>query len=138
MTLTPAAAAKPNRLSIPVKPSLQQPNQELTIAEIPLTSTPFASHAPLPVPGSTSPVKVDAPIPAKQLPQTASRDTGESAARVISMSQQRIEQGTAALPVVNEIAEAEQLIVKSIEVNERIGRRKGVAIPSLRLSLKFQ
>jgi tetratricopeptide (TPR) repeat protein len=27
----------------------------------------------------------------------------------------------------NEIAEAEQLITKSIEVNERIGRRKGVA-----------
>jgi hypothetical protein len=93
--------------AIPVKPSLQQPNQELTIAEIPLTSTPFASHAPLPVPGSTSPVKVDAPVPAKQLPQTASRDTGESAARVISMSQQSIDQGTAALPVVNEIAEAD-------------------------------
>ena len=94
--------------AIPAKPSLQQPNQELTIAEIPLSSTPFASHAPLPVPASTSPVKVDAPVPAKQLPQTASKDTGEtSAARVISMSQQRIDQGTAALPVVNEIAEAE-------------------------------
>jgi hypothetical protein len=93
--------------AIPAKPSLEQPNQELTIAEIPLSSTPFVTHAPLPVPGSTSPVKVNGPTPATQLPQTASRDAAQaSAARVISMSQQKLQQGTAALPVVNEIAEA--------------------------------
>lgn len=93
--------------AIPVTPSLAKPNQELALAEIPLTSMPFVTKAPLPNPGTTSPVKVNGPSPAKQLPQTASKDTGEpTAARVISMSQQRLDVGTAALPVVNEIAAA--------------------------------
>jgi hypothetical protein len=94
--------------AIPVRPSLEKPNREINPAEIALSSMPYVTPAPMPVPGTTSPVKVEAAVPAKQLPQTASKDTGQvTLARVISMSQQKLAEGTAALPVVNEIAEAD-------------------------------
>jgi hypothetical protein len=94
--------------AIPAKPSLNKPNQELNPTEMPLTSMPFETMAPMPIPGTTSPVKLNGPQPAKQLPQTASRDTGPvTPARVISLSDKKLEVGTAALPVVNEIAEAD-------------------------------
>jgi hypothetical protein len=94
--------------AIPVKPSLEKPNKELNLAEMPLTSMPYVTQAPMPVPATTSPVKMAGPVPAKQLPQTMSPDTDKAtAARVISLSQQKLQQGTAALPVVNEIEEAE-------------------------------
>lgn len=93
--------------AIPVKPSLEKPNQELMPTEMAMSSMPFVTKAPMPIPGTTSPVKVEGPTPAKQIPQTASKETQQAtAARIISMSQQKLDQGTAALPVVNEIAEA--------------------------------
>ena len=44
--------------AIQVKPSLQKPNQELNPAEVSLSATPFITEAPLPAPGTTSPVDV--------------------------------------------------------------------------------
>jgi hypothetical protein len=62
----------------------------------------------MPVPGTTSPVRIEGPTPAKQVPQTASPDAEQaSAARVLALSKNKLETGTAALPVVNEIAEAD-------------------------------
>lgn len=104
--IVPPAPKPPG--AIPVKPSLEKPNQELKPAEIALSSMPYVTPAPMPVPGTTSPVKVEAAVPAKEIPQTASKDTSQvTLARVISMSQQKLDQGTAALPVVNEIAESD-------------------------------
>lgn len=91
--------------AIQVKPSLAQPNHEMNPANVTLSSTPFETKAPLPVPGTTSPVNVSGPQPAKQLPQTSSLETTQvSPARVISLSDTNLQNGTAALPVVNEVA----------------------------------
>lgn len=94
--------------AIQVKPSLKAPNRELNPAEVSLSSIPFVTTQPMPVPGTTSPVKVNAPVPAQALPQTASKDTSPpTPSRVISLSKQKLDEGTAALPMVNEIAEAD-------------------------------
>lgn len=93
--------------AIPVKPSLEKPNAELQPAEMALSSMPFVTKQPMPIPGTTTPIKTDGPQPAKQIPQTASKVTDQAtAARILSMSQQKLDEGTAALPMVNEIAEA--------------------------------
>ncbi len=91
--------------AIQVTPSLAEPNHEPIPAEVSLSSTPFETKAPLPVPGTTSPVQVSGQQPAQQLPETASKDTTQiSPARVISLSDVKLQNGTAALPVVNEVA----------------------------------
>jgi hypothetical protein len=90
------------------KPSLRMPNHELNPAEVSLTSTPFSTQAPMPAPGTTIPVNVTGPMPGKQIPQTVSRSSQQvSAARVISLSDLKLQDGTAALPVINEIAQAD-------------------------------
>jgi hypothetical protein len=94
--------------SIEVIPSLAMPNHELNPADLSLSSTQFVTKAPIPAPGTTSPVNVSGPQPAKQLPETASKDTEQiSPARVISMSDLKLDDGTAALPVVNEVAQSD-------------------------------
>lgn len=91
-----------------VKPSLARPNTELNPAEVSLSTIPFETKAPMPVPGRTTPVKVNGPTPAKQIPQTASIETEQvSPARVISLSDQKLVDGTAALAVVNQVAQAD-------------------------------
>jgi hypothetical protein len=94
--------------AIQVRPSLAKPNHELNPAEVSLSSIPLLTEAPMPVPGTTSPVRIEGPTPAKQLRQTVSPDTEQpSAARVLALSKNKLETGTAALPVVNEIAQAD-------------------------------
>lgn len=88
----------------PIKPTFRVPNHELTPSEVALTSTPFTTQAPLPAPGTTMPVRVNGPQPAKQMPQTASVDKGAAtAARVISLSNLKLQSGTTALPEINEV-----------------------------------
>lgn len=91
--------------AIPVHPTLEKPNHELAPAEISLSSTPFETKAPLPAPGTTMPIQVDGPQPARQMPQTASVDKqAPTASRVISLSELKLQTGTAALPAINEVA----------------------------------
>ena len=91
--------------AIQVKPSLRMPNHELTPTEMSLSASPFITEAPMPAPGTTSPVVVRGAEPAKQLPETASKDTAQvSPARVVSTSDLKVQEGPAALPLVNEIA----------------------------------
>ena len=91
-----------------VKPSLAKPNTALNPAEVSLSTIPFETKAPMPVPGTTTPVKVNGATPAKQIPQTASVETEQvSPARVISLSDQKLVDGTAALAVVNEVSQAD-------------------------------
>jgi hypothetical protein len=99
---------KPQPLAnIHVRPSFAKPNNEPNPAEISLTSMPQVTEAPMPLPGTTSPLNVQGPTPAKQIPQTASPDEQASAARVLALSKNKLETGTAAFPVVNEIAQAD-------------------------------
>ncbi|HTV06352.1 MAG TPA: hypothetical protein VME86_13365 [Acidobacteriaceae bacterium] len=93
---------------IEVKPSLAMPNKELTPAEVSLTSTPFVTKAPIPLPGTTAPVDISAAKPAQQLLETASKEVGQiSPARVISVSDIKLQNGEAVLPVINEVAASE-------------------------------
>ena len=95
--------------AIQVKPSLKMPNHELNPAEVSLSSTPFQTIAPIPAPGTTSPVAMSGVQPAQQIPETASKNTAEiSPARVISMSDVKMADGTAALPVINEVAPSDE------------------------------
>jgi hypothetical protein len=96
--------------AVQAHPSLEKPNHELTPVDVPLSSIPLIADARVPLAGTTSPVKVDAATPAKRIPQTTSQDAAqESAARVLALSKNKLQTGTAALPVVNEIAEAESV-----------------------------
>lgn len=91
--------------NIAVKPSLAIPNKELTPADVSLTSTPFVTQAPVPLPGTTTPVDIAAEKPAQQVLETASKETGPvSSARIISMSDAKMQDGQAFLPVINEVA----------------------------------
>lgn len=95
---------------IQVKPSLAMPNKELTPAEVSLTSTPFVTKAPMPLPGTTSPVDISALKPSQQPLETASKDVGQiSPGRVISLSDLNLQNGEAVLPVVNEVAASDAM-----------------------------
>jgi hypothetical protein len=90
---------------IAVKPSLKMPNNELRPAQVSLTSTPFETKAPMPMPGTTTPVDLAAEKPAQQILETASKEIGRnSSAQVISMSDAKLQNGEAFLPVINEVA----------------------------------
>ena len=90
---------------VDVKPSLNSPNQEVHVADLKLSSTEFDTKAPLPNPSKTSPVTAQNPQKVQQIPQTASKDAGPATpASVISLSNVQLQEGTAALPMVNEVA----------------------------------
>lgn len=96
--------------AIHVKPVLRPPNHELNPSDVPLTSTPFTTQALMPAPGTTVPVEVNGQQPGAHLPVTASRTKAQlSPARVISVSNLKLQEGTAALPVINEIARADTI-----------------------------
>ncbi|HEX3967204.1 MAG TPA: hypothetical protein VHW70_04500 [Edaphobacter sp.] len=88
-----------------VRPSLDSPNQEVHVSDLKLSSTEFDAKVPLPNPSKTSPVSAPNAQKIQQIPQTASKDTGPATpASVISLSNVQLQEGTAALPMVNEVA----------------------------------
>jgi hypothetical protein len=112
--------------AIEAKPSLAAPNHELNPADVSLSSTPYSTQAPLPAPSTTSPVEMIAPEPAQQLPETASQDAEQmSPARVISLSDLKLQEGTAALPVVNEVAPSDASGAPATAQAESIASKAG-------------
>lgn len=94
--------------AIHVKPRLNIPNHEITPSDIPLTSTPFVTKAVMPIPSTTVPVNVNGQQPGARIPTTASKSKGPATpARVISASNIQLQDGTAALPIINEIARSD-------------------------------
>ena len=90
---------------VDVRPSLDSPNQEVHVSDLKLSSTEFDTKAPLPNPSKTSPVTAQNPQKIQQIPQTTSKDAGAATpASVISLSNVQLQEGTAALPMVNEVA----------------------------------
>jgi len=72
-----------------------------------ISATPFETKAPLPSPSKGSPIAAKAPEQAQQLPETASKDSGKATpASVISLSDTQLQEGTATLPLINEVAPA--------------------------------
>jgi hypothetical protein len=90
---------------IEVQPSLEPPNQAVHVSDLKISPGPSETKAPLPEPSKTSPVTAQGPAPAKSVPETASKNTGQpTPASVISMSDVQMKEGTATLPAVNQVA----------------------------------
>ena len=93
--------------AIKVQPSPEPPNQETHVADIKISSTPYETKAPLPAPSKTSPIDVPAKQQAQQMPETASKNAGKpTPAGVMSASTIQLQEGTATLPMINEVAPA--------------------------------
>jgi hypothetical protein len=93
--------------AVTVRPSPDPPNQEVHVADIKISSTPYETKAPLPAPSKTSPVNVPATQQAQQMPETASKSAGKAMpAGVISASTIQLQEGAATLPMINEVAPA--------------------------------
>jgi hypothetical protein len=95
----------PSVAAINVRPSLDPPNQEVRIADLKISSTPFETKAPVLPPSKTSPVVVKGPEPTQQIPETASKGSGKpTPASIISLSNVQLQEGNAVLPMINEVA----------------------------------
>jgi hypothetical protein len=93
--------------AIKVRPSPDSPNQEARVADLKISSTAYDTKAPLPAPSKTSPVSVPATEQTQKLAETASKNAGKATpAGVISASNIQLQEGTATLPMINEIAPA--------------------------------
>jgi hypothetical protein len=93
--------------AIDSRPSPEPPNQEVRVADLKISSTAYDTNAPLPAPSKTSPVNVPATQQTQKMPETASKDAGKATpAGVISASNIQLQEGTAALPMINEVAPA--------------------------------
>ncbi|MGB6857836.1 MAG: hypothetical protein WBE03_13235 [Terracidiphilus sp.] len=86
-----------------VIPVLDRPNQELTLADVNLASSKLPS-VKLPVaPSTTSPIASHVPSPVQLPPASASQQAAPpTPAAILSLSDIRLKDGTAALPPVNE------------------------------------
>jgi hypothetical protein len=92
---------------VSVRPKIEPPNQEPRIADLKMSSSAFNTKAPLPPPSTTTPVSVSAASPSQKIPETTSKDSGKpTPASVISLSNVQLQEGTAALPMINEVAPA--------------------------------
>jgi hypothetical protein len=88
-----------------VRSDIKPPNHELALADLKISRSAFVTDAPLPLPSTTSPVVLRGPDPVKLVPEKTPKSAGPPApARVLSLSDLHLEQGTIALPPVNEIA----------------------------------
>ena len=88
-----------------VHPSLDTPIKEENLADIRISSTVFVTQTPAAPPSTTSPIVVHGPEETKKVPQTTSKPTEPEVptpARVISLSDTRVAQGTVVVPQVNE------------------------------------
>jgi hypothetical protein len=88
-----------------VHPDLDAPNRETELANLQISKSVFVTDMPFPPPSTTTPVTVGGPQPANKVPQTTSKSTATpTPATVLSLSDLRMDQGTIALPAVNEVA----------------------------------
>jgi hypothetical protein len=90
---------------VKVQPTLDAPNQELKVADVKISASPFDTKAPLPAPSKTSPVNVQAPAQAPRVPETASKNSGPATpSSIISLSEIKLQEGTTALPLISQVA----------------------------------
>ena len=86
-----------------VIPVLDRPNQELNLADVDIASSNQPSLKSQVAPSTTSPVTVHVPAPVQLPPASASQQSAPpTPAAVLSISDLRLKDGTAALPPVNE------------------------------------
>ena len=99
--VTPPPPQKP--ASSDVKPSVERPNEELTLADVNITSSFHPTPKPIVTASTTTPVAVHVPqrvlLPPVTSSQTSARPTPAS---ILSLSNLRMKEGVATLPPVNE------------------------------------
>jgi hypothetical protein len=90
-----------------VHPTLDMPIKEETLSDTRISSTAFVTQSPAAPPSTTSPIVVHGPEELKKVPQTTSKPPDQPAptpARVISLSDLRVTQGSVVLPMVNAVS----------------------------------
>jgi hypothetical protein len=99
--IVPALPQKPAPSE--VKPSVESPNQELTLADVKISSTFHPSPKPIVAASTTSPVAIKAPPqPPVPLATTSLTSKPPTPAALLSLSNLRMKEGVAILPPVNE------------------------------------
>lgn len=99
--IVPPLPAKPTTAD--VLPVLDRPNQELTLADVNIASSKLPSFKSPVAPSTTSPVTVHVPAQVEQPPASASQQSAPpTPAAVVSLSDLKMKDGSAALPPVNE------------------------------------
>ncbi len=89
--------------TVDVQTSLNIPNEELQLADLPQTAADRTPAITTPPAGSSSPIAVKGPSDVKMAPATASAPTADpTPAAVLSVSDLKMNDGTVALPPVNE------------------------------------
>ena len=88
-----------------VHPSIELPNTEQAVSDLNISATPFQTVAPMPLPSTVAPLALHGQAPAGQLPQTAAPSSGAvSGARVLSLSDLQMPEGTVVIPLANQAA----------------------------------
>jgi hypothetical protein len=117
MIWTPELAAeqkivppKPDKpTTVPVTASVEEPNEEIEMANMGVTAAEIAPKAPAPPAGTSSPVVVKGPELAQMPPATASSsDEQPTPTAMLSVSDLRMDQGTLALPPANETRKSDK------------------------------
>ena len=88
-----------------VRPSLSEPIQEENLAELKITATPFVTATPSAPPSTTSPIVVHGPEADRKIPQTTSTPSDSqkpTPARILSLSDLRVKEGTVIVPLANQ------------------------------------
>jgi len=99
--ITPPPPQKP--ASSDVQPSIERPNDELTLADVNVASSFHPTPRPIVTPSTTSPVAVHVPQQVQSPPVTSSQSTAQpTPASILSLSNLRMKEGIATLPPVNE------------------------------------
>jgi hypothetical protein len=99
--IVPALPGQPT-ISV-VHPSLDTPIKEETVADLRISSTNYVTQTPAPQPSTTSPIVVHGPEEARKVPQTTSKQPeSPTPARVVSLSDIRMVEGSVAVPQANQ------------------------------------
>jgi hypothetical protein len=119
--IVPALPQKPAPSE--VKPSVESPNEELTLADVKISSTFHPTPKPIVAASTTSPVAIQAPPqPPVPLATTSLTAKPPTPAALLSLSNLRMKEGVAILPPVNE-----SVVVKS--PGSLTGQSKDAATP---------
>jgi hypothetical protein len=95
-----------------VRPSLEPPNHALTLADLRISPTAFLTQTAALPPSTTSPVVVRGPQITNLVPETTSRLIEQpTPARVLSISELRVLQGSIALPLANQVSSSSTSVV---------------------------
>jgi hypothetical protein len=118
----------PQIANVPIAhPSLETPNEQLTIAELKISPTAFNASALTLPPSTTAPLALKRALLPVQMPAAASNLIGPATPiRVISLSDTQLQRGTIVLPTLNEVGTADGVDDPLAEKALAAGSSKGI------------